>query len=896
MSRFRSGCDGGAHSRSDRCPRGTLSERRLRSLLDHDCKDGRIPADRGGKISRRHYAGLLGCTHSALARFKAVFAEYEQRLGVVTGPMQHFSEMRKWLTKSYESREIGIRDNKLDRVAFMMHFGLRGGTFMTRHPPIRKLFEEFDARAKRESYLPLERYKELERVVAVLAAGPVLNKDRMTINQVELAKTAKVPRARLGSRPFADVVAASQATISAEVAASRIDPYVHGRVFPFSDLIAPWSELFLERVGIRFKHIAVGLSPSTVKGPYLQLVHMLAWIGRSENPHCRTVVAEANKFGRVHSVDEWEDALFVYRDRLVATIADGSATESSVDGAISALRIVLNALSSAQVVPPVAITLPGIKHVRRRRGHLRSVAEASLTDAGRKADYVAFARDRFLDACKVSGTDMGMGDTDDFINGLTVEISVSHDLSSDPVEAIRLVLERRLSALHSHAAAIVDSAVKARQRGHELLSRSQIDGAAFEADYLASTGNPYKLRQLVREFFPNPADSTKAKTEQGVANLLALIQQRCGGVPPVGNKNNSLGYGQFFAKRYLAYGGLATIGRLLNPDSDTVGAVLTLYLIESGANVSVGRTLDRECMEASDLSKYCRITGYKARAKGKPIIVDLPESSPAVEAIKWFLSSSEELKAAAGRDSDRLFLMRIGGRVQLMTPHWYNNWFKSFAGSVPELQGVKLLPSMIRPSVLLHASLGNEGRLAVGMAIGQHGLAVTQGYQQKWPTRLLYDENIRRFQKAFETLVLSGAEDVALKLGITVEQFTARLGELRATGLGTFCRDQRGRSSEPGKKCSTLDCWNDCPHMLIVAEVEAIAALQLWQRSLRAARPDWERDQPERWDRVWLPWLCLTDVVEEKMVRGPMIKIWNAAMRRASEISAKSDYVPPHPW
>src|SRR6185437_4974807 len=233
-------------------------------------------------------------------------------------------------------------------------------------------------------------------------------------------------------------------------------------------------------------------------------------------------------------------------------------------GAISALRIVLNALSSAQVVPPVAITLPGIKHVRRRSGHLRSVAEASLTDAGRKADYVAFARDRFLDACKVSGTDMGMGDTDDFINGLTVEISVSHDLSSDPVEAIRLVLERRLSALHSHAAAIVDSAVKARQRGHELLSRSQIDGAAFEADYLASTGNPYKLRQLVREFFPNPADSTKAKTEQGVANLLALIQQRCGGVPPVGNKNNSLGYGQFFAKRYLAYGGLATIGRLLN--------------------------------------------------------------------------------------------------------------------------------------------------------------------------------------------------------------------------------------------------------------------------------------------------------------------------------------------
>jgi len=267
-----------------------------------------------------------------------------------------------------------------------------------------------------------------------------------------------------------------------------------------------------------------------------------------------------------------------------------------------------------------------------------------------------------------------------------------------------------------------------------------------------------------------------------------------------------------------------------------------------------------------------------------------------VRGIQWLLSAGERLQTRAESDADRLFLMRLGRRVQLMTPHWYTGWFKRLVRSIPSLEDFNVLPNMIRPSVLLHAALSNDGRLAAGLAIGQHSSAVTQGYQQKWPTRLLYDHNIRRFQKAFETLVLAGVEDAAAKLGISVDEFEKRLGDLRATGLGTFCKDPRGRPGERGETCSTVDCWNDCPHLLIVAEVEAIACLQLWQASLREAQPEWERDRPERWDAVWLPWLCLTDVVEEKMVRGPMIKIWNAAKKRAQEITLGSGYVPPKPW
>jgi hypothetical protein len=231
-----------------------------------------------------------------------------------------------------------------------------------------------------------------------------------------------------------------------------------------------------------------------------------------------------------------------------------------------------------------------------------------------------------------------------------------------------------------------------------------------------------------------------------------------------------------------------------------------------------------------------------------------------------------------------------------MTPQWFTLWFKDFVASNPEMNGLKLLPNMIRPSVLLRAALENDGRVQVGIAIGQHSIGNTQGYQNKWPTRLIYDQHIRRFLNAYETLVIRNIEDAAEKFGIPKHEFEDRLRNLEATGLGTFCADSRGRNAASSSSCTTLDCWDDCPHMLIVAQVEAIASLQIWQASLRQSQPEWERDQPDRWDKVWLPWLCLTDVVEEKMVRGPHIKTWNAATKLRSELERQPGFIPPRPW
>lgn len=866
---------------------------RLRAALEADAEIGAVRTSRGGKINRSHYARQFGYTSTALNGFGAIFSDFESRLNVVTGPMRHLADMRAWLQKAYAAGELGVRNGKIDRVEFAKRFKLRGGTFMSRHPEIRALIAEYDARVEQDGYLPAALAEDLERVRRALAAGPELNKDRMTINTVALSAASKVPQGRFRDRHFADAIAEVQAAIVANATASRIDPLVHGRVFPFSDLSSHWPVSFLERVGMRFKIFASTLASTAVKQPYLQLLAALRWIGASENPHCLSVVEHAAQ--RSIPAEPWEEALYAYRGHLMADIASGASSHTAVDSALTGLRSAIGFLAGGQVVPETSVPLAGVKYARRRTQPLRSVAEVGQ---GRQADYVAFARDRFTEACRMVGSEMDSGEADLFFQGLSSELAVVSALPADPSEAILAVLDRRLAALHDHARSIVDKAVGELTEGLELSHFADLDPAAFVRDYFGSAMSRFEKIDLLRANFPIPDKSSAEEARRSVANLLALINWQHAGVPPatVDKSGAVAGTGAFYGKRYREHGGIQDVERKLLPCADAVAAALVLYMIESGANVSVARTLDRLCLEKSDLPDHHRIFGHKARAKGKPIIVDLPDASPAVSAIRWLIEAGKPLAAQAGEQSDSLFLMHIGSRVKLMEAHWLTNWFKPFASSAIGVSDLVMTPNMIRPSVLLQAALSNDGRLAAGIALGQHGAQVSQGYQQKHPTRLLYDENIRRFQTAFEVLVMSGVDDAAARLGISVDQFENRLGQLRATGLGTFCKDSRGRPGVQSSRCTTMDCWNDCPNLLIVAEVEAIAQLQLWQSSLREVQPEWERDRPERWDQVWLPWLCLADVIQEKMARGSLSTIWKRAAARSDAIKSEPNFRPPRPW
>lgn len=876
--------------------KGKVTEQKLRSLIEADRSTG-VPAAREGKVNRSHYARQLGCTKGALSRFTHVFSQYEKELSITTGPMRHFDDMRKWLEDVYTSKQLRFDGNILERDAFAKHFKLRGGAFMVRHEAIRNLFHEFDARAKNEGYVSAEKQTDVDRLRAALACKPAINKDRLTINQTALAEKLGFGNANFREPAFRNLIAEKETEILRLAKESKINPYFHNRVYAFDTLSPIWPTKFLERVGEKFFVVYSGKGAEHAKKAYLQLCDAFSFIGTTENRHCQQVLGQAIENGRVNDGDAWEEALHLYRASILSRVGAGAVGADSADGIIGIVRSTFEQFAPG-VVPETSVPLPGVRLARVRSGHLRSIAETK-PNGGTAAndDYAQFARERLREINNTFGVLLEAGDSELFLQSLSSEYAHATNRAADIPTAVRQVLERRLDLLQKKALSILDDAAETYERGQELLSRSRIDPAEFEREYFCREPGDRNRRPVLRANFPEFENTSEEGATLGMANLLRLIEQHHAGIPPEGGTNTVGPRGQFFAKRYLDHGGLKTIVPMMIPAPEVAGAVLTLYLIESGSNVSVGRTLEEDCLESSDLEGYKRITGNKARAKGKPIIVDLAEDSPAVRAIKWFHSASARVRAYADDDSDRLFLMRMGGRAQLMTPHWYTSWFKRFTASIPALSALGLTPVMLRPSVLLHASLSNDGRLATGLALGQNGLAVSKGYQIKFPTKLLYDEKIRRFQAAFETLVMSGVEDAAKKLGITEAEFSARLSNMRPTGLGTFCRDQRGRPGQTSAgKCTTLDCWNDCPHLLIVAEVDSIAALQLWQSSLRSVQPEWERDRPERWDEVWLPWLCLTDVVSEKMARGPQLKIWNEAKKLAAEIASRPNFVPPKPW
>lgn len=872
------------------------TEQRLRALLEEDFAANKLAAARGNMINRAHYAKRLGLVPSRVQRYLHVFEEYESKAGIKTGPERLLPSIREWLEAQYESGQLMLRDGKIDRKAIATRFAINDSTFSTRYPKIKALIDEFDTRANTDCYLPKSLKLSVEKLTHALSGEPTLNSDRKTINVKAIAKQIGLPAHRLRKWPFDKHIAQRQAEILEKAKASRIDPIFHERVFAFSDLAGNYPIRFLERVAIRFKQLVSGRAEAGSKLPYLNLFGLLEWIGKSHNEHCEHVRKEAREDGRVNSQTHWEEAVFSYRAHLIEKISKGQAQKKAVGTSIRAIRVMIEGLATANIVPHLSVPLPSIKQGNRTGSKLKSVAEVaqSITGPVQVTDYLEFAKARLAEARNLTGVEVSQSDASGFFQVLAADLEAEKILPADISRAILVVLRRRLDALRTRCESIVAVATEALHRGEYLLSISSIDVDSFERQYFGDELTSHQKKLLLRSVFPVQLSLDEESSDLATANLLRLIEKSHGRIPPTAPQAEHGNRGQFFTKRFLELGGAKKLSQLLIPDSNVVGAVLTLYLIESGANISVGRTLSIDCMEPSTTEDHCSITGHKARADGKPIITELPNSSAAVRSMAWLKDSSFALRSSTDKDSDRLFIANIKGEVKVVPSHWYTAFFARLIDSIPELCGLKLSPNMIRPSVLLEASLSNDGRLKTGIALAQHTEGVAQGYQQKWPTRLLYDQNIRRFSLAFETLVLSSIDDAAKKLGLSATEFEGRLSDIKPTGLGTLCAGN-GRRDASGDKCS-IDCWNDCPNLLLIAEVNAIATLQLWQTALLTAQPDWERDRPERWDEVWLPWLCFTTVVEEKMTRGPLLKVWRAATGRAAEIASSKGYVAPRPW
>ena len=860
---------------------------RLGELLDRDWRSGQLVFSRGGKVSRSHYTKLLGVTKTNAYPHLDLFKKYEALEGSTNPETSHrVMAVRTWIEGAIADGTLELRDGKVSRLQIRAAAGCAMIT-LSRDQGLVALISEYDLKVRQIGYKPRGVEQKLEELRSLLSRELFLAPNRMSINRVAVARAVKLPVGHLSRKPYSGVLKHFDDLLLDDIKNDPSTIFAHKRPYEFASLWqSGWSNEVVFRVAKAFGSASLGIAAGTTKGVYLAGLDLMRFWGDHDRPDFQELKRRLIQ-GKPLDAEIWENLAWAWRDQPT----NGSL--NSADRKQSSVNTFIDALVAEKLVPPLG------RRLTRRRGprmitHRPTVAEASLNqgDQAESGEFIAFANGLLAAAAARYSVDLDNADSSAFIGSLAAEArKIGTSVMDDPAGTILRLLRTRLSLIQDATQALVKKWRAHYDYGQSLLS-SPTNITAWAG--LFDIGNRYDYAQEMRKLIPNQP----RKREKAVTNLLAIAQSEYGGLLPSMNAEHSAKMGAFFQKRYLEYGGFESLDAYLRPHNDAVNAALTDYLVDSGSNVAVGRTLFADGIEESDLEGHVRITGAKARARGKPIIVDLAEGSPCVEALRWIASATSVLRGRVETEAHKqsLFLVRYSERSQEITEFAFNAWFKRLISTIPELADLNLTPAMIRASVLLLRALENDGRIRVGMAIGQHTEQVTVGYQQRGPVRMIYDSQIRIFQDLYETLVIHESRQAMAFVGRSEVQVALDTIKLRATGLGPLCRNHHGKPGHEGQPCPTADCWDSCPQMLFIAEADSVAAVQIWQKSLRACRGGWERDHPERWEAVWLPWLCFTDVVEEKMARGPLIVAWNAGTALRQQLETRPGFAPPLPW
>lgn len=860
-------------------------EHRLVQILNTYVKVGVRPRGRGLKINRTEIAKQLGVTKSALTPHKEILSCYERALGIEAHHVARIPEMKEWLSIALEAGSLETFNNKqIKRKQFFEAFGISGSTLLA-YPEIAAILEPYDALVAGGEYVPQHHREKLKLLSEQCSSMDFLGKGR-TYAYGKASAILGLSEERLRWKPYSTEINRILKSLTKIIVDDPLVVTRPSRQFSFqylSDL--GWIHTVAKQVVAALQEEFATLSDTWFTRLSSSLADFATWLSANPARHVRHCF-ELTRLGRATDIDprDWAETHSDYG----AAMRSRWKNVGTRNSGFVATNSVLDSLSRAGIFPEVAI--PFRKDPKGEESHLPSLAEALPRGAGQRSNlsnadqYIAFATQKFADAEKyghTAGDDQGI-----FLANLRSEIerkNIPPDLRPD--EAIAQLLQRRIDLLKEAFSKRLTGSRSRFEYGQELLQHG-VNSDVYWDTLFGADVKKQNTSKVLREYFPHIGEG-----ERGISNLLALVNERYDGIYPANDKVDRP-EGAFFIKRAREYGGLPLLQSYLLPDIDGVGSVVALYQCESGSNIAVGRTLFSTCVEPSQVPNHSCITGFKAKAQGKAIFTDLPSSSPAVKGIDWLKNAAEPIRKTLPVDDRKILaIVRLQGVIKTLDERAYRDFFKSVVAEIPDLSELNLTPNMIRPTIILLDAISRGGSLRTALATGQHGVGVNQGYSDKFPVRLPRDWDIRDFGDLFEAVVFDGDEKAVAFFGIETNDFEARLKRATKTGIGILCGDRYGRPGNEGAECKSMDCWNNCPQIIVLARKQDIAILQLWQRSLRLFEPDWIRDRPERWLNVWLPWLEFVNVLEEKM-RVKHEAVWRGASQIADKIVANPNYQP----
>lgn len=862
---------------------------KLEERLKVDYVQKRLTLNIHGGICRAHYAKLLGADTRWLGFLAAdIYQRYQKKCrDDFLGLANHV------LTEAMSSGTMPVVATRVARGWICGSLGIEKHQYQ-RDSDLKALVGRFDEVIASGRYLGEDRSAVIKRLKSALGNACPLGRSGKVVSRQAIAKKIGVKLALLKQHPFKAFIAQKNKELAAGYGLGNGNVLVGKQVVSFRKLIGPWSRQFVKKIGDAFVIFAHGYSDKGTQHA-CALRKLLLWIPSSKNSKCESFVSEIEA-GKLPNSNLWDDILHDYSEERLKNNSNRETLRTEFGSTNAALRH----LSAVGILPTFEnpLRVPREHNDPHRASHLRSVAEVSRRSE-LEEQIVEYAQGALIGATEKLGSTYTAAGAQEFLRCLAEEFSrKSRQPPKSLPAAVLSVLNERLELIKTKAAELVNASRTMLTVGRELLTLSNLP-ENFLSDVNALAYDSPEQSEMLKKYYPESGEVSDRRLN--TANLLNLVVTSFGGVFPSLDyefKKNQFPNANFFRRAYNAFGGRRALQDHLLPSDDAKAAISVLYQCEAGANVSVALTLGANCLRNSDLAGYSNIVGHKMRAGGKPIYADLRTKEFCVQSMVWIRECGKPLREAAPRSASELLFVAIrGDRLTGFNSNWYREWFKEFINSIDELRGLRILPSMLRPSILLKAAIEGDGRVLVGMAVAQHSLNVSEGYQAKHPVRQQRDGKMRGFQHFFESLALVHAASVSVPSGFTAAEISERQEALAPTGLGTFCKDRFGKPGHEGRQCNDLTCAGDmCPQMEVVLDSRSAAQMQMWKASLESAAPEWERDRPERWEKLWLPWLCLISVVEEKATRGVLLKVWDEGHELRRQAEKHPAFKTPSPW
>lgn len=659
------------------------------------------------------------------------------------------------------------------------------------------------------------------------------------------------------------------------------------RFFDFTEF-APLGQPFAKSIAETFIFYSSTVALDTAQAGYSAVLNFFRWLIANESKLPQLTFDLKNHYEKA-TIADWENAVEYWREDLIARSDIGPVRKRNL---ISAIQSFFKSLIHRAVVPKIYFTrIPS--DLRMSARPTKSLAEAVERDTNRKQLKIV---DKHLANLKSYGTKLEI--KRDFLTVLLQERGSIAGTEQEHAKELMKVNSERLSLVRQCAVEDFQKWHVHWLKGQERLQKCDL--SFDEIDSVIEQRNQDIIRNQAKLFPPdNP--------ELSLSRLLKYIHEHPKYQGQL-SRNNLCGQNSLFSKQVIRFGGVDEVQAHLFPHPQMIVAAVTIFLCDTGANVSVGWSLSYDCLANSNEPGYKTVQAVKMRAGGKLIVNELPVKDrrtelSCVQVLETYREISRSIRDLAMPEIAKSLFLQIGwGRnVQKISNGWWVKNFRNFVASHAKISHLKINSKMIRPSVLMQATYAeNSGISAAGVLADHKSLKTTDSYvTARYPLQIIWQRMIREFQHLFQITAIQSIEGAAEKLGLTGEQVSTLLREANRTGLGVACLDPLAGVQPNTRKdetCTELQNCPNCPQRFVVATVENLKDLILWNHHLEKQREEWERERPERWEKIWLPWLAFTQVAIESASRGRTLPEYAKANAIAKALIAADEINFPPLW